>query len=306
MSRTTLLAGGVGGARLARGLAAVLEPAELTVIVNVGDDDMIYGTYVATDLDTVTYTLAGRQGPHGWGLTDDTFTVMAALEALGLDTRFRLGDNDLATCLLRTAALDGGEPLSRVTATICDALGVRSQVLPASDDPIRTKLLSASGEWLDFQEYFVRRGHQDEITSIRYEGAATATPAPGVLEATTDADLVIIAPSNPPLSIHPILAVDAISAAVRAAERVIAVSPLFGGKALKGPADRVMASLGLPAGNAGVLAAYEGLLSDLVVDIGDSDDVDELGGMVAVHATDTRFAEAGAAARFATWLLGLP
>lgn len=305
MSRITLLAGGVGGARLARGLAAALEPESLTVIVNVGDDDRIYGAHVAADLDTVTYTLAGRQGTQGWGLAEDTFTVLGALDELGADTTFRLGDRDLATCLLRTVALDRGEPLSSVTAAICTALGVRQRVIPASDDPIRTKLLSSDGEWLDFQDYFVRRGHRDEVASIRYEGAASAAPAPGVLEAIAGADRVVIAPSNPPLSIHPILAVEDIAAAVAAAERVIAVSPLFKGKALKGPADRVMASLGLPPGNVGVLAAYDGLLSDLVIDTEDADD-DELDGAVAVHATDTLFAEAEAATRFAAWLLELP
>lgn len=305
MSRITLLAGGVGGARMARGLAAVLEPADLTVVVNVGDDDRIYGVHVAADLDTVTYTLAGVEGPHGWGVAGDTFVVMDAMAELGEDTSFRLGDTDLATCLLRTRLLDAGEPLSSITARICDSLAVRPRVVPASDDPVRTKLLTTDGEWLDFQDYFVIRGHADEITSLRYGGAAEAAAAPGVLEAIGEADAVIVAPSNPPLSIRPILAIPGIEQAVRAAPRVIAVSPLFGGKALKGPADRVMASLGLPAGNAGVLAAYEGLLTDLVVDIDDQADVAALRGAVAVHATDTRIAGPEAAAWFAGLLLEL-
>ncbi len=305
MSRITLLAGGVGGARLARGLAALLAD-ELTIIVNVGDDDVIYGVHIAADLDTVTYTLAGREGPHGWGVAEDTFTVMSALDDLGVDTRFRLGDRDLATCLLRTARLGRGEPLSAVTAAICEALGVKPRILPVSDDPIRTKLETASGEWLDFQDYFVRRGHGDEVASIRYEGAASAAAAPGVVDSIREAQRVIIAPSNPPLSIHPILAVDDVAVALRGATRVIAVSPLFGGKALKGPADRVMESLGLPPGNRGILAAYEGFLSDLVIDDGDADDVAHLQRAVAVHTTDTLFTEAPAAERFATWLLDLP
>lgn len=304
MRSTTLLAGGVGGARLGRGLAAVPAPHDLTIIVNVGDDDRIYGAHVAADLDTVTYTLAGIEGPHGWGIADDSFTVMHALEQLGIDAGFRLGDRDLAVCLARTVDLDGGVPLSTSTRRLAAALGVASTVLPATDDSIRTRLQTADG-WLDFQDYFVRRGHRDQVLAVEYAGSDEATPAPGVIEAIVAADQIVIAPSNPPLSIHPILAVGAIAEAVAAHTRVIAVSPLFGGKALKGPADRVLASLGFPPGNAGVLAAYDGLITDLVVDAGDEQDR-SLETDVRIHAVNTRFPDLEAAARFAAWLVDLP
>ena len=166
MSRTTLLAGGVGGARLARGLAAVVPSEHLTVIVNVGDDDRIYGAHVAADLDTVTYTLAGVEGPHGWGVAGDTFEVMAAFDTLGADTSFRLGDRDLALCLRRTEMLDDGVPLSTVTGHVCTALGVAPTVLPATDDELRTRINTREAGWLAFQDYFVRRGHSDEVIGL--------------------------------------------------------------------------------------------------------------------------------------------
>jgi LPPG:FO 2-phospho-L-lactate transferase len=290
---------------MARGLAAILGPDQLTVIVNVGDDERIYGAHVSADLDTVTYTLAGIAGPQGWGLADDTFTVMDALDALGEDTSFRLGDRDLATCLMRSAALDAGEPLSSITRRIRTTLGIAHRILPATDDWLRTKLRTSEGEWLDFQDYFVIRHHRDEITRVRYEGEDEAMPAPGVLEAIEAADAVIIAPSNPPLSIHPILTIPGVVDAVRSSDRVIAISPLFAGKALKGPADRIMASLGMPPGTAGVLAAYEGLLTDLVIDIGDSNDSATVQSPVTIHATDTHIIEPAAATRFARWTLEL-
>jgi len=189
---------------MARALALTLDPAHLTVVVNVGDDDRIYGVHVSADLDTVVYTLAGVEGPAGWGMAGDTFTVMQHLAARGVDTRFRLGDRDLATCLQRTAALDAGAVLSAATSAICTGLGVVPTVLPVSNDPVRTKITTPGGERLDFQEYFAVRGHRDEVAALDYEGAAQARPAPGVREAIAAADLVVIAPSNPPLSIWPI------------------------------------------------------------------------------------------------------
>lgn len=304
MSRVTLLSGGVGGARAARGFTAVVDPDDLTVVVNVGDDDRIHGVHVSADLDTVVYTLAGMQGPHGWGLADDTFDTMDRLTALGIDTSFRIGDRDLATCLARTIALDAGTPLHEITATIAGALGVAHRVLPVTDDPVRTRLRTTGDEWLAFQEYFVARGQRDEVAEVRYEGAADARPAPGVTSAIAEADLVVIAPSNPPLSIWPMLAVPGVRDAVANAGRVIAISPLFGGKALKGPADRVMASLGLPHGTAGILAAYDDLLDDLVVDTGDAADAD-LGDSVAIHATDTRVPDLESSTRLAAYIMGL-
>ncbi len=300
LSRVTLLSGGVGGARAARGFAGVVPAGELTVVVNIGDDDRIHGVHVSADADTVLYTLAHREGPEGWGLRDDTFTAMEALAASGEDTTFRLGDRDLALCLIRTQRLDAGEPLSAITADLANALGVGTRVIPASDDPVRTRIRRSSGEWMAFQEYFVMRGHRDEVAEVEYAGAEAAAPAPGVLAAIEASEIVVIAPSNPPLSVWPILAVPGIRDAIAAKDRVVAISPLFGGKALKGPADRVMASLGLAPGNAGVAAAYDGLITELVVDDGDSND--EIPGL-EVRATDTRIQRASEGARLARFIL---
>ena len=286
---------------MARALAGVVD--DLTVVTNVGDDDEIHGVHVSADLDTVLYTLAGLEGLQGWGIAGDTFTVMDRMERLGHDTRFRLGDLDLATCLRRTVRLQAGTPLSEIAASLAEAFGVTTTLLPATDDRLRTEVQIDDGTWLKFQDYFVLRGHRDRVAALRFAGAAEAVPAPGVGDAIGTADLVVIAPSNPPLSIWPILAVPGIRQAVEAASRVVAVSPLFGGKALKGPADRVMAGLGLPPGNAGVLAAYEGLLDALIVDVADAADVAGLTGAVELVAADTRIADPAAGVAFGRWLL---
>jgi len=296
-----LLTGGVGGARCARSLAHVFTGDRLIVVGNVGDDELVHGIHVSADLDTVLYTLAGIEGPHGWGIGDDSFTVMDRLETLGVDTTFRLGDRALATCLVRTEMLASGHPLSEVTEQIRSALAVDTPVIPATDAPVRTRVRISDGTWLAFQEYFVERGHRDRVVEVEYAGAERALPAPGVVEAIAAADLVVIAPSNPPLSIGPIIAVPEIRQAVAEKERVIAISPLFEGKALKGPADRVMTSLGFPAGNAGVLAAYEDLISDLVIDIGDAPEREELSTSVVIHTTDTHLGSNNEARRFAEW-----
>jgi LPPG:FO 2-phospho-L-lactate transferase len=296
-----LLTGGVGGARGARSLRKVFAGERLTVIGNVGDDEMVHGVHVSADLDTVLYTLADIEGPHGWGIDGDSFIAMDQLERLGVDTTFRLGDRDLATCLFRTGMLSSGHRLSDVTEQIRSALDVDTRVLPATDDPLRTRIRIADGTWLPFQEYFVERGHRDRVVEIEYAGAEHALPAPGVVEAIGAADIVVIAPSNPPLSIEPIMAVPGIRRAIIEKDRVVAISPLFGGKALKGPADRVMESLGFPRGNAGVLAAYEGLISDLVIDMGDAADVQTLSTSVEIHSTDTRLASEDGSHRFAKW-----
>jgi len=296
-----LLTGGVGGARGARALRKVFIGECLTVIGNVGDDELVHGVHVSADLDTVLYTLAGIEGPHGWGIDGDSFVAMDQLEALGLDTTFRLGDRDLATCLFRTEMLSSGRQLSDITDQIHSALGVDTRILPATDDRLRTRIRIADGRWLPFQKYFVERGHRDRVLEVEYTGAETAKPAPGVVESIAAADIVVIAPSNPPLSIEPILAVPGIRQAIVEKDRVVAISPLFGGRALKGPADRVMESLGYPPGNAGVLAAYEGLISDLVIDIGDVGDVKTLSSSVEIHSTDTHLASEDETRRFANW-----
>jgi len=296
-----LLAGGVGGARAARALSTAFRDDEILVVGNVGDDDLIYGVHVSADLDTIVYTLAGIEGPHGWGIENDTFTVMDHLADLGIATTFRLGDRDLATCLVRTRKLDAGGSLTDATEMIRSALHVPIRILPASDDEVRTRIKTARGEWLAFQEYFVTRGHADDVSDIVYDGADRAEPAPGVIEAIESASIIVIAPSNPPLSIHPILAVPGIRRAVEAKDRVVAISPLFDGKALKGPADRVMAAMGLPPGNAGVLAAYDGLITDLVIDLADASDINTLSGAVKVHATGTLVRSSEQAERFGRW-----
>ncbi len=288
---------------MARALAAVQATEALTVIVNVGDDDDIYGVRVCPDLDTVCYTLAGIEGPEGWGISGDTFTVMARLAALGADTTFRLGDRDLATCLRRTELLNGGMPLHEVTAVLSTGLGVATNVVPATNASLRTWIETADREWLPFQQYFVHRGHRDTVRKVVFEGTMAAAPAPGVVEAMRSADLIVIAPSNPVLSIWPILAVPGIRRAVEEHDRVFAVSPLFAGKALKGPTAELLGSQGFPPGNAGVLAAYEGLVTDLVVDTGDAGDAAALCGDERIHVAATRMTDPVDGAAFAAWLL---
>jgi LPPG:FO 2-phospho-L-lactate transferase len=259
---------------MAAALRTALSPDSLTVVVNVGDDSERYGVHVAADLDTVAYTLAGVQGPHGWGRADDTHRVMGAMDELGVDTRFRLGDRDLAACLLRTQLLRSGMSLTEATRDLAGRLGIDGMtIVPASDDPVRTWVETLDAGWLDFQTYFVDRGHRDDVLSIAYHGSVEAEPAPGVVEAIEAADTVVVAPSNPPLSIWPILAIGGIARAVKRHPRVVGVSPLFSGKALKGPADAVMRSVGLSEGTSGVLEAYEGIIDALVIDRGDADDV---------------------------------
>ena len=291
-----MLSGGVGGARLARGLVA--SGADLTVVVNVADDDVIYGVHVSPDIDTVTYTLAGIEGPHGWGIADDTFIVMDALAERGIDTGFRLGDRDLATCLRRTAGLAAGTPLSEITIDIVKSFGIDASIVPATDDTVRTQVEVAGGETLAFQEYFVTRRHEDTVTGLRFEGASDARPAPGVIDAIGGADKVIIGPSNPALSVWPILAIASVKDAL-AERHVTAISPLIGGRAVKGPAAGILDSLGLGATPAGVVAAYDGIVDTLVVDSADAGV--EIEG-VEVVATDIDIRTPEAATRLARQL----
>lgn len=296
------LSGGVGGARLARGLdrAVGINP---TIVVNIGDDEDIHGLHVSPDIDTVLYTLAGVEGPHGWGRRGDSFVTNAEIGRLGGDNTFQLGDLDLALNILRTQALRSGTPLSGFVAELSRELGIGSAVVPSSDDRQRTIIHTVDGETLAFQEYFVFRHHEDEVARVEYQG--DVTPAPGVIAAIDMADVVVIAPSNPPLSIWPILAVPEIESAVRRHPRVIAVSPLFAGKALKGPADKVMASLGLAPGNQGVAEAYDGLIDELIIDESDAADATVIPSGIEVRAMDTRIAESDASIRFCKSLLHL-
>lgn len=299
--KVTALSGGVGGARMLRGFAA-LDDVELTAIVNVGDDENIYGLHVSPDIDTVIYTLADQEGLAGWGVRDDTLAVMTALDRFPIDTWFRIGDMDFATNLFRTARLQAGWTLSQVTTAEAAVFGVEATVLPASDDPIRTEVHVPGEGWVPFQSYFVDRQHHSPVDDVRFTGVDDARPAPGVLESIEDADVVVIGPSNPPLSIWPILAVADVADTVTEARRVVAVSPLIGGRALKGPADRVLEGLGLPPGTAGVVAAYDGILDEIIVDTSDAED-SELDLGVRIRALPTRISDAEAAAALASELL---
>jgi len=297
------LSGGVGGARMAVGLAS-LPAVDLTVIVNVGDDEEIHGLHVSPDIDTVTYTLARRHGPQGWGRADETFNVNNELGRFGVDNTFLLGDLDLALNLFRTNRIAAGASLSTVTGEVTSAFDILPTVLPVSDDRVRTELMVGEANWISFQEYFVVRKTQDLVSEVRFTGADAASPAPRVIESIHLADHVLIAPSNPPLSIWPILAIEEVRQAVVTHPRVTAISPLIGGKALKGPADRVMGSLGLPLGNFGVAKAYEGVINRLVVDSSDLVDADMIDG-VDVISSDTRIGEPEEAMRLAQEILEL-
>lgn len=266
------LAGGVGAARLLRGLVRVVPERDVTAVVNTGDDVVLHGLHIAPDLDTVTYTLAGvNDDERGWGLRGETWHAMEALERLGGEAWFRLGDGDLATHLFRTDRLREGATLSEVTREIVRALGVDVGVVPMSDDPVRTWVTLADGPEISFQEYFVRHRHALAIASVRFEGAARSTPAPGVLDAIAAADRVVVCPSNPIVSIGPILAVPGLADAL--ADRrtdVVAVSPIIAGAALKGPADRMLSELGIGATVVGVARFYAEVAGTLVIDEADA------------------------------------
>jgi LPPG:FO 2-phospho-L-lactate transferase len=268
----TALAGGVGAARLLRGLVRVVPPAEVTAVVNTGDDMVLHGLHISPDIDTVLYTLAGLSDEErGWGLAGETWTVMERLEELGGEAWFRLGDRDLATHLLRTQRLSHGASLTQVTAELAAALGVRTRVVPMSDEPVRTRITLADGPEVEFQQYFVARRHAVAVAAIRYQGAETARPAPGVLDALADAEVVVLCPSNPLLSLGPPLAVPGVARALAARRSsVVAVSPLVAGAALKGPADRLMGELGHEVSAVGVARLYAAVAGCLVIDEADA------------------------------------
>lgn len=296
-----VLAGGYGGAKLSHGLAlasatqerAGHAPLELSVIVNVGDDLELHGLNVSPDLDTVMYTLAGlADDDHGWGVRDETWSAAAMLETYGAATWFRLGDRDLGTHIRRTEALRGGSSLTEVTAELTQHLGIGARLLPATDDRIRTRIRSGT-EWLDFQEYFVKRGQRDRVDEVRYDGIEAAAPTSEVLASITKAALILIAPSNPVVSVGTILAIPGMAKALRdATARVVAVSPIVGGKALRGPADRMLASLGARSSASGVAAFHEqrhqGVIDRFIIDVQDADEAAAVAATgVEVEALDT-------------------
>jgi LPPG:FO 2-phospho-L-lactate transferase len=294
--KVAVLSGGVGGARFVQGLFDAIDPRAVTVIGNVGDDLEVFGLHISPDLDTLLYTLGGlADEERGWGRADETWNALQAATDLGAETWFRVGDRDLGLHLARAEALASGAPLSAVTERFAAALGIPARILPATDDRLRTWVHTDEGE-LSFQEWFVRRRHEPEVHGVRFDGAETARPAPRVVEAFGKADLVVIAPSNPFVSIGPILAVDGIRAAIAARRGPsVAVSPLIGGRAVKGPADRMMRRLAGGTSPAHVARCYEGLIDALVYDESDG----EVGLDVRPLVTDTLMKDAASRRRLA-------
>ena len=297
--KVALLSGGVGGARFACGLVNAVDPADVTVVGNVGDDLEVLGLAVSPDLDSILYALAGlHDEERGWGRAGETWEALETVSTLGGEDWFRLGDRDLGLHLVRSQALREGEPLSAVTNRLARALGVETAIMPATDDRLRTWIDTPAGTF-PFQEWFVARGHRDEVDGVRFVG--DARPAPGVLEALAAADAIVIAPSNPYVSIWPILAVKEIrSALVGRRVPCVAVSPLVGGRAVKGPADRMLARMAGGTGPEHVAACYAGLIDALVVDESDP------AGPLAVRriVTQTLMTDLAASRRLAETVLG--
>jgi LPPG:FO 2-phospho-L-lactate transferase len=283
------LAGGVGGAKLADGLYRALPAETLTIIGNTADDLELFGVHISPDLDTVMYTLAGLANTAtGWGVADDTFTTLAMLERYGEDIWFRLGDADFATHLKRTAGLRAGQRLTEVTASLTGPLGIRARLLPMCDEQVGTEVETPEG-WRDFQDYFVRRRHEDRVTQVRFAGIERARITPEVAQALATADAIIFCPSNPLVSIGPILAVPGMREALAASPAVkIAVSPIVGGKALKGPADRMLAEQGMEVSAYGVATGYVGFVDAMTIDALDADDAPRIASLgMAVQVAQT-------------------
>jgi LPPG:FO 2-phospho-L-lactate transferase len=300
--RVVCLSGGVGGAKLAAGLHDVLPPGDLTVIGNVGDDVEVLGLHVSPDLDSVLYALAGlNDEERGWGRADETWRTLEAAVSWGGEDWFMLGDLDIGLHLVRTQALRAGEPLSSVTARLAEAAGVATRLVPATDDVLRTSVVTPSGTF-SFQEWFVARQHEDEVDAVSVAGAAAASPAPGAIEAIDGADALVFAPSNPYVSLGPILEVEAVREAVaRRRVRCVAVSPLVGGRAVKGPLDRMLSRMAGGTTPAHVAGCYTGLIDALVVDESDMPASAE----VPLVATDTLMRDRADARRLAETVLGV-
>jgi len=300
--KVAVLSGGVGGARFVQGVVATGE--DVSVIGNVGDDVEVLGLHVSPDLDSIMYALAGlNDEERGWGRAGESWRVLDTVGTLGGETWFRLGDLDLGVHLVRTQALRAGDPLSRVTARLATSLGIETPLLPATDDRLRTWISTAAGE-LPFQEWFVARGHRDEVDGVRFEGAEHAAAGPGVLDALERADLLLLAPSNPYVSLGPILGVRAIRDAV-AARTVpcVAVSPLIGGRAVKGPADRMLARLAGGTSPRHLASCYPGLIDAVVIDEADAADLEGLGDVRPIVAS-TLMVDGEARRRLAEAALG--
>ena len=273
----TVLTGGTGGAKFVDGLRQVVDPEQLTIIVNTGDDLLWWGLYVSPDVDSITYVLAGLLSKErGWGVKGDTFQCLQAMGQLGQPIWFHAGDRDLAVHLFRSQLLAEGKTLTEATAEISRRLGVTARILPMTDSRVETRVMTPIGE-LSFEEYFVQRWYQDPVEAVRYAGASDAEPAPGVLDAIRSSEIILVAPSNPVSSIFPILAVPGIRNALRDTKAIIAgVSPIVGGSAVSGPAGVMMASQNLPVSISGVAQAYADFLDLLVVDEQDRKETEEL------------------------------
>jgi LPPG:FO 2-phospho-L-lactate transferase len=299
--KVVVLTGGVGGARFLRGVVDAVDPAKVTAVVNVGDDLEILGLAVSPDVDSVFYALAGlADEERGWGRADETWHALESVQLLGGESWFRLGDRDLGLHLVRTLALRNGMPLSEVTARLAAAVGIETTVVPATDDRLRTWLETPNGGFA-FQEWFVARAHRDPVDRLRFEGAGDARPAPGVLEALHEADAILIAPSNPYVSIAPILAVERIRRGIeRRRVPCIAVSPLIGGRAVRGPAAAMLQRLQGGTGPAEVADCYSGLIDALVFDEADSAATDTVAALgIRPVVTRTLMTDAGARRRLA-------
>jgi len=289
MTSVVALAGGVGAAKLLKGLIYVVPPEKLTVIVNTGDDLELWGLHVSPDIDIIMYTLAGIvDESKGWGIAEDTFHCLNMIGKLGMETWFKIGDKDLAIHLVRTKLLREGYTLSQVTTELCKKLRVKAKLIPMTDDPVRTKIKSGRLT-LDFQEYFVKRKAMDKVTQLIFEGAEKAKPAPGILEAIEKAERIIICPSNPFLSIAPILSVPGIKEKIKTTHAsIIGISPIIGGKALKGPTAKIMEDQGLNVSAYSVARFYAELLDYFVIDTVDAhlkDKIEKLGMKVTVTNT---------------------
>ena len=268
-----VLCGGVGAARYLRGLVQVVDAADVTAVVNTGDDLTLHGLRICPDIDTITYTLGDGIDPErGWGLAGETWAAMEALDRYGGTTWFRLGDRDLATHLFRTGRLHEGAGLAEITAEVAAGWGVGVRLLPVTEDPVATRFTLTGGEEITFQEYFVQRRHGVPVTAVRFAGVELARPGPGVLEALATADRVVVAPSNPVVSIGPVVAVPGVREALEARrDEVVAVSPIIAGAALKGPADRLLDELGEEPSVVGVARRYAPFVGTLVIDGADAD-----------------------------------
>jgi LPPG:FO 2-phospho-L-lactate transferase len=293
-----VLSGGVGGARFLRGVVGVVDPGNVSILGNVADDIEVLGLRVSPDLDSILYTLTGlADEERGWGRAGETWQALDTVDQLGGESWFRLGDRDIGLHLVRTELLRHGVPLSEVTERIAHALGFEAQLLPATDDPLRTFIETPDGTF-PFQTWFVERGHRDEVDAVHYAGSPEARPGPGVLAALAAADVILIAPSNPYVSIGPILAVSEIRAALeRRTAPCVAVSPLIGGRAVKGPADRMLERLAGGTAPAHVASCYAGLIDALVID--EADAPAELDADVRTVVTRTLMTDVEAARRLA-------